>query len=153
MMVSMAVYGRHGHHRRLRRRRRGAAAGWGRQLALTPMGTGGYAATKVAVALLVAVSRRAIVFLTSNTSMDGLWRWALAARAVRGGLRGLRVSTGLPPGLISARTPPWGPPAGALVVSRSRQRVHAALRRDAGRRPVHPHVWNGGDGPLSRDRR
>ena len=41
-------------------------------------------------------------------------------------------------------------PGGLRVL---RQRVHAALRRDADRRPLHPHVWNRGHCPLSRDRR
>lgn len=119
VMVSMAVYGAVTATTAISA---GAAVerlqGWGRQLALTPMGTGGYAATKVAVALLIAVLPVVIVFLVgafTNASMDGLWRWALAAVLC------VVVSVvfalyGLAAGLIFRSDTAVGAASGALVV-------------------------------------
>lgn len=56
--------------------------GWGRQLAMTPMGTSGYVVTKVIVALAVAVVPMAVVFLVglgTSATMDDAWRWFATA--------------------------------------------------------------------------
>ncbi|WP_270257322.1 ABC transporter permease [Kocuria marina] len=86
LMVSMAAYGAVDATTSIA----GSAAverlqGWGRQLAMTPMGTGGYAATKVTVAVSVAVIPVIIVYLAgllTNSTLDDLWRWFATAGIV-----------------------------------------------------------------------
>lgn len=65
-----------------------AAQGWGRQLAMTPLGAGGYAVTKLITALAGAALAVALVFLvgalTGAQATDG-WRWAACAALILGG--------------------------------------------------------------------
>ena len=76
-----------------------AKQGWGRQLAMTPLGTFGYALTKLGTALLFATLAVAFVFaagaVTGAESTD-LWRWFATAGIILGvgmmfGLYGLGV--------------------------------------------------------------
>lgn len=86
LMVSMAAYGAVTATTSIA----GSAAvermrGWGRQLAMTPMGTRGYAATKVTVAVAVAVIPVIIVYLAgifTDSALDDLWRWFATAGIV-----------------------------------------------------------------------
>lgn len=65
-----------------------AAQGWGRQLAMTPLRTAGYAATKLITALAAATLAVVLVFVvgaaTGAEASDG-WRWAASAVLVLGG--------------------------------------------------------------------
>ena len=119
VMVSMAAYGAITATTGIA----GSAAverlqGWGRQLALTPMGTAGYAATEVTVAMTIAVVPVLVVFavgLFTIAAMDDLWRWALAAVLC------VVVSVvfalyGLAAGLIFRSDTAVGAASGALVV-------------------------------------
>ena len=119
VMASMAVYGAVTATTTISA---GAAVerlqGWGRQLALTPMERGGYAATKVCVALLVAVLPVVVVFLTgvfTNAAMDSLWRWLLSAvLCVAGSV--VFALYGLAAGLLFRSDTAVGAASGALVV-------------------------------------
>lgn len=76
-----------------------AQQGWGRQLALTPLGLRGYATVKVCVALFYSAISVAAVFLTgvlTGASIDGAGRWGGTALLILGvgliyGLFGLGV--------------------------------------------------------------
>ncbi|GAA4197914.1 ABC transporter permease [Microbacterium oryzae] len=73
--------------------------GWGRQLALTPLTTTAYAATKLLTALSFAALSLAAVYvagLTTGAAADDAWRWFAAAGLTLGlglvyGLYGLGV--------------------------------------------------------------
>ncbi|MFD5215520.1 ABC transporter permease [Microbacterium sp. NPDC058345] len=76
-----------------------AKQGWGRQLAMTPLGTAGYAVTKLLTAVAFAALAVLAVFvaglLTGAEATDG-WRWAATAGIILGiglmfGLYGLGV--------------------------------------------------------------
>jgi ABC-2 type transport system permease protein len=59
--------------------------GWGRQLAMTPMTTAGYAVVKVITALCFAALSTAAVFLAgalTGAEADDAWRWAASAGIV-----------------------------------------------------------------------
>lgn len=62
-----------------------AQQGWGRQLAMTPLSTSGYALTKLLAALFFAALALALVFIvgfaTGATASDG-WRWGAAAAII-----------------------------------------------------------------------
>lgn len=76
-----------------------AKQGWGRQLAMTPLGTAGYALTKLLNALTFALLALVAVFiagLVTGAQADDVWRWAAAAAIILGlglmfGLYGLGV--------------------------------------------------------------
>ncbi|MGX1793383.1 ABC transporter permease [Microbacterium sp. NPDC055312] len=76
-----------------------AKQGWGRQLAMTPLGTAGYALAKLVNALTFAVLALVAVFVAgvaTGAQADDMWRWAAAAGIVLGlgvtfGLYGLGV--------------------------------------------------------------
>lgn len=76
-----------------------AKQGWGRQLAMTPLGTAGYALTKLITALTFAVLALVAVFIAgfaTGAQADDMWRWAAAATIILGaglmfGLYGLGV--------------------------------------------------------------
>ncbi|MFS2280316.1 ABC transporter permease [Microbacterium sp. OR21] len=76
-----------------------AKQGWGRQLAMTPLGTAGYALTKLINALIFAVLALVAVFIAgfaTGAQADDMWRWAAAATIILGaglmfGLYGLGV--------------------------------------------------------------
>lgn len=76
-----------------------AKQGWGRQLAMTPLGTAGYALTKLINALTFAVLALVAVFIAgfaTGAQADDMWRWAAAATIILGaglmfGLYGLGV--------------------------------------------------------------
>ena len=76
-----------------------AKQGWGRQLAMTPLGTAGYALTKLINALTFAVLALVAVFiagLATGAQSDDMWRWAATAMIILGaglmfGLYGLGV--------------------------------------------------------------
>ncbi|MGX1695559.1 ABC transporter permease [Microbacterium keratanolyticum] len=76
-----------------------AKQGWGRQLAMTPLTTAGYAATKLITAVAFAALALAAVFVTgaaTGAAADDLWRWAATAGIILGvalmyGLFGLGV--------------------------------------------------------------
>lgn len=62
--------------------------GWGRQIAMTPLTTAGYALTKLLVALSFAALSVAAVFVAgiiAGAAADDLWRWWAAAGIVLGG--------------------------------------------------------------------
>lgn len=73
--------------------------GWGRQLAMTPLSTAGYAATKLITAVTFAALALAVVFLAgalTGAHADDAWRWGVSAVIVLGvglmyGLYGLGV--------------------------------------------------------------
>lgn len=73
--------------------------GWGRQLAMTPLGTAGYALTKLLTAFTVAVLALLAVFIAgavTGAQATDLWRWFAAAGIILGigliyGLYGLGV--------------------------------------------------------------
>lgn len=73
--------------------------GWGRQLAMTPLGTTGYALTKLVTAVTFASLALAAVFLAgvlTGAKADDSWRWVAAAAIILGlglmyGLFGLGV--------------------------------------------------------------
>lgn len=73
--------------------------GWGRQLAMTPLTTAGYVATKVITALSFAVLSLLAVFTAgamTGAAADDLWRWFATAGIILGiglifGLFGLGV--------------------------------------------------------------
>lgn len=55
-----------------------ATAGWGRQLAMTPLSTAGYVLTKLLNAVTFAVLALVLVFaagLATGAVVDGAWRW------------------------------------------------------------------------------
>lgn len=59
-----------------------ASQGWGRQLSLTPLGTSGYAVSKVIVAFAYAALSLLVVFVigaATGAQADGAWRWLLTA--------------------------------------------------------------------------
>ena len=92
--------------------------GWGRQLALTPMGTAGYAATKVTVAMVVAVVPVVIVFLVglcTTARMDDLLRWLLSG-VLAVVLSCVFALYGLAAGLFFRSDAAVGAASGALVV-------------------------------------
>lgn len=76
-----------------------AKQGWGRQLAMTPLTTAGYAATKLLTAVSFAALALAAVFvagLFTGAEADGAWRWVASAALILGiglmfGLYGLGV--------------------------------------------------------------
>ena len=76
-----------------------AKQGWGRQLAMTPLSTAGYAATKLITAVAFAALALIAVFtagLLTGAEVDALWRWAASAGIILGlgliyGLYGLGV--------------------------------------------------------------
>lgn len=76
-----------------------AGQGWGRQLAMTPLSTAGYAATKLVNALTFAAFALVAVFTAGTLTgahADDLWRWAASAGIILGlglmfGLYGLGV--------------------------------------------------------------
>lgn len=119
VMVSMAAYGAITATTGIA----GSAAverlqGWGRQLALTPMGTGGYALTKVVVAMTIAVAPVLIVFVVgafTTASMDDLWRWLLCG-VLAVGLSSVFAMYGLAAGLVFRSDSAVGAASGALVV-------------------------------------
>lgn len=92
--------------------------GWGRQLAMTPMGTGRYALTKVVVALAVAVVPVALVFtvgLFTSAAMDDAWRWwATAGIVVASSV--IFAFYGLAAGLFFRSDAAVGAASGLLVV-------------------------------------
>lgn len=65
-----------------------AAQGWGRQLAMTPLRTAGYAVTKLITAMAGAALAVLLVFIvgaaTGAQAADG-WRWAVSAGLILGG--------------------------------------------------------------------
>ncbi|WP_259363156.1 ABC transporter permease [Microbacterium esteraromaticum] len=67
-----------------------AKQGWGRQLAMTPLGTAGYAVTKLLTAVTFAALALAAVFaagIATGAAADDAWRWvAVAAIILVGGL-------------------------------------------------------------------
>lgn len=73
--------------------------GWGRQLAMTPLGTAGYALTKLLTAFTFAVLALLAVFIAgavTGAQATDLWRWFAAAGIILGigliyGLYGLGV--------------------------------------------------------------
>ncbi|MDT0156521.1 ABC transporter permease [Microbacterium sp. ARD32] len=73
--------------------------GWGRQLAMTPLGTVGYAVTKLITAVSFAALALVAVFtagILTGASADDTWRWVAAAAIILGiglmyGLFGLGV--------------------------------------------------------------
>lgn len=76
-----------------------AKQGWGRQLAMTPLTTTGYALTKLLTALSFAALALVAVFvagLLTGAEADGAWRWVVTAALILGiglmfGLYGLGV--------------------------------------------------------------
>ncbi|HWV49553.1 MAG TPA: ABC transporter permease [Microbacterium sp.] len=76
-----------------------AKQGWGRQLAMTPLSTAGYAATKLITAVAFAVLAVLAVFtagVLTGAEIDDVWRWAACAGIILGlglmyGLYGLGV--------------------------------------------------------------
>ncbi|MFK4759475.1 ABC transporter permease [Microbacterium sp. ZW T5_45] len=76
-----------------------AKQGWGRQLAMSPLSTVGYALTKLLTALSYAALALVLVFVAgmmTGAKADDAWRWAAAAGIVLGlgliyGLYGLGV--------------------------------------------------------------
>ncbi|RLZ04484.1 ABC transporter permease [Kocuria tytonicola] len=119
VMVSMAAYGAITATTGIA----GSAAverlqGWGRQLALTPMGTAGYATTKVTVAMTLAVVPVLVVFtvgLFTNAAMDDLWRWVLSG-VLAVVLSSVFALYGLAAGLIFRSDAAVGAASGCLVV-------------------------------------
>ena len=81
-----------------------AKQGWGRQLAMTPLRTAGYAATKLITAVAFAVLAVLAVFtagMLTGAEADDLWRWAACAGIILGlgliyGLYGLGVGLFFP---------------------------------------------------------
>lgn len=73
--------------------------GWGRQLAMTPLGTAGYALTKLITAVTFAALALVVVFtagILTGATADDTWRWVAAAAIILGiglmyGLYGLGV--------------------------------------------------------------
>lgn len=73
--------------------------GWGRQLAMTPLGTTGYALTKLLTAVTFAALALVAVFvagIVTGATADDTWRWVAAAGIILGiglmyGLYGLGV--------------------------------------------------------------
>lgn len=73
--------------------------GWGRQLAMTPLGTAGYALTKLITSVTFAALALVIVFVAgilTGAKADDAWRWVAAAAIILGiglmyGLFGLGV--------------------------------------------------------------
>lgn len=76
-----------------------AKQGWGRQLAMTPLTTAGYAATKLLTAVSFAALALVAVFTAgalTGAQVDDMWRWAATAGIILGlgliyGLFGLGV--------------------------------------------------------------
>ncbi|MGF3056933.1 ABC transporter permease [Microbacterium sp. YY-01] len=76
-----------------------AQQGWGRQLAMTPLGSAGYAATKLITAITFAVIALAAVYLAgilTGAEATEAWRWVATAGIILGvgvmfGLYGLGV--------------------------------------------------------------
>jgi len=76
-----------------------AKQGWGRQLAMTPLGTAGYAATKLVTAVSFAALAVVLVFIAgiaTGAEATEVWRWVAAAVVILGvglmfGLYGLGV--------------------------------------------------------------
>ncbi|MGF6823088.1 ABC-2 type transport system permease protein [Microbacterium sp. ZKA21] len=76
-----------------------AKQGWGRQLAMTPLSTAGYAATKLITAVAFAALAVLAVFVAgvlTGAEADDLWRWGACAAIILGlgliyGLYGLGV--------------------------------------------------------------
>lgn len=76
-----------------------AKQGWGRQLAMTPLSTLGYAMTKLLTAVAFAALALIVVFVAgmlTGAEADGAWRWAATAGIILGigliyGLFGLGV--------------------------------------------------------------
>ncbi|WP_460797325.1 ABC transporter permease [Microbacterium sp. GXF0217] len=81
-----------------------AKQGWGRQLAMTPLRTAGYAATKLITAVAFAALALIAVFtagVLTGAAADDLWRWAACAGIILGlglmyGLYGLGVGLFFP---------------------------------------------------------
>lgn len=73
--------------------------GWGRQLAMTPLGTVGYAVTKLITAVTFAALALVVVFIAgmiTGAQADDAWRWVAAGAIILGlglmyGLYGLGV--------------------------------------------------------------
>ncbi|GAA3929528.1 ABC transporter permease [Microbacterium soli] len=76
-----------------------AQQGWGRQLAMTPLSTAGYALTKLLTAVAFAAFALAVVYIAgalTGAEADSVWRWVAAAGIILGvglmfGLYGLGV--------------------------------------------------------------
>jgi ABC-2 type transport system permease protein len=76
-----------------------AKQGWGRQLAMTPLTTAGYALTKLLMSVAFAALALVAVFtagMLSGAHVDGAWRWVATAGIILGigliyGLFGLGV--------------------------------------------------------------
>lgn len=76
-----------------------SAQGWGRQLAMTPLGNGGYTLTKVIVALVYSVLSIVLVYVLgafTGAEIGDTWRWFACALITLGlgsiyGLYGLAV--------------------------------------------------------------
>lgn len=76
-----------------------ARQGWGRQLAMTPLSTAGYAITKLLTAVAFAALALAAVFTAgwlTGAQVDDVWRWVATAGIILGlgltyGLYGLGV--------------------------------------------------------------
>lgn len=79
--------------------------GWGRQLAMTPLGTAGYAVTKLVAAFTFSALAAAAVFaagVLTGAEADDVWRWLASAAVVLGaglvyGLYGLGIGLAFNP--------------------------------------------------------
>ena len=119
MMVSMACYGAAIATTSVA----GTAAverlqGWGRQLAMTPLGTRGYTLTKAVVGMAVAVVPLLLVFLVgaaTSAAMDAGWRW-VASGAILILCSAVFALYGLAAGLLFRSDNAVGAASGLLVV-------------------------------------
>lgn len=119
MMVSMAAYGAAIATTSVA----GTAAverlqGWGRQLAMTPLGTRGYALTKAVVGMAVAAIPLLLVFLVgafTSAAMDATWRW-FASGAILILCSVVFALYGLAAGLLFRSDNAVGAASGLLVV-------------------------------------
>ncbi|MGO3088752.1 MAG: ABC transporter permease [Galactobacter sp.] len=79
-----------------------SAQGWGRQLAMTPLGNGGYTVTKVLVALFYSVLSIVVVYVLgffTGAEAGPTWRW-FACAGITLGLGSIYGLYGLAVGLI-----------------------------------------------------
>jgi ABC-2 type transport system permease protein len=103
VMVSMAAYGTVTAMTSLTSSSAAESAqGWGRQLAMTPLGNGGYTLTKVLVALFYSVLSIVLVYVLgafTGAEVDDTWRW-FACAGITLGLGSIYGLYGLAVGLI-----------------------------------------------------
>lgn len=119
IMVSMAAYGAITATTSIA----GAAAvermqGWGRQLAMTPMGTTNYSVTKIIVAVVVAVVPVVLVYAVgffTSAEIEDVWRWFVTATLILAGSI-IFAAYGLAAGLLFRSDGAVSAASGLLVV-------------------------------------